>query len=81
MLMSEQYYSNRDGLVSLAVELVNQARRDYYNRIEDGDYIGARILAERDSRGIIGYILAWATNDNQYLFKEVLRKTDKFLVD
>lgn len=64
-----------EGLINLAEALVRQARYDYDSMIADGYDIDARVIAEQDTRGIVGYIVAWACNDKDYLFNEVVGKT------
>lgn len=74
-------YVDNDGVVNLARALVTQAREEYDNSIECENYLNARIRASMDSRGIVGYILGWAVNDNEFLLKEVESRISKFLVD
>ena len=74
-------YVDNDGVVNLARALVTQAREEYDNSIECENYLNARISASMDSRGIVGCILGWAVNDNEFLLKEVESRISKFLVD
>lgn len=74
-------YVDNDGIINLAKALVTQAREEYNNSIECENYLDARIRANMDSRGIVGYILGWAVNDNEFLLKEVESRISKFLVD
>ena len=74
-------YVDNDGIINLARALVTQAREEYKTSIECENYLNARINAKMDSRGIIGYILGWAVDDNEFLLKEVESKISKFLVD
>lgn len=64
-----------EGLINLAEALVRQARYDYDSMIADGYDIDARVIAEQDTRGIVGYIVAWVCNDKDYLFNEVVGRT------
>lgn len=65
-----------EGIINLAEALIRQARYDYDCMIADGYDIDARIKAEQDTRGIVGYIVAWACNDKEFLFNEVVNRTD-----
>lgn len=64
-----------EGLINLAEALIRQARYDYDCMIADGYDVDARVIAEQDTRGIVGYIVAWACNDKYYLFNEVVGRT------
>lgn len=56
--MSADNY-DEDGLMKLAIAVIEQARLDYKSLTEQGCYTSARIIADRDSRGLIGFILEW----------------------
>lgn len=60
-----------EGLMNLAIAIIDQARDDYKSDIEDGYIVMARILADRDSRGLIGYILQWLGLSKDTLFDMV----------
>lgn len=66
---------NDDGIINLAVALIEQAKEDYDDFISNGDDIEARVIAERDTRGLIGFILDWTVNDKEFLLKKVIQDT------
>lgn len=61
----------KEGVMLLSAAIIEQAQEDYSNQLEYGSYTQARITADRDSRGIVGYILAYFADDNEYLKKQV----------
>lgn len=65
----EEY--NEDGLMNLAAALLACARQDYDARIKSHDFLSARLQADYDSRGIVGYIVGYATGDHEFMKKEV----------
>ena len=66
-----QGYIDDDGIINLAVRLVHDSREECMASIRAGDYIGARIIADKDSRGLVGLICDWACNDKKALLKEI----------
>lgn len=73
-----KYMIDENGLINLATALIEQAKHDYDVLIENGDYPNAKYMADRDSRGLIGYILSWCTDDPEYFKKEVEKRTRDF---
>ena len=68
--MRLEEYDER-GLMNLAEALVSRAREDYDARIKSHDFLSARNLADKDSRGLVGYIVGYATGDHEFMKKEV----------
>lgn len=68
--MRLEEYDER-GLMNLAEALVSNAREDYDARIKSHDFLSARSLADKDSRGLVGYIVGYATGDHEFMKKEV----------
>lgn len=65
------------GLMRLAETLVSNARQDYDDRIKSHDFLSARMLADEDSRGLVGIIVGYATGDHEAMKKEVELKIEK----
>lgn len=68
---------NEEGLINLASALVSNARQDYDIRIKSHDFLSARMLADSDSRGLVGIIVGYATGDRESMKKEVELKIEK----
>ena len=65
------------GLMRLAETLVSTARQDYEDRIKSHDFLSARMLADKDSRGLVGIIVGYATGDCEAMKKEVEIKIEE----
>lgn len=60
-----------EGVINLAIAIINEARAEYEAHLNVCSDLQARLCAERDSRGIVGYILEYATGDKQFMLKQV----------
>ena len=63
------------GIINLAIAIIEQAKADYNDFISNGDDIEARVVAERDTRGLVGLILEWTVDDKEFLLKKVVQDT------
>lgn len=63
-----------DGIINLAIAIIEQAVEDYQNHLDVCNDLQARLCAKADSNGILGYILGYATGDKDFLVKEVEKK-------
>lgn len=60
-----------EGVINLAAAILREARDEYKAHLDICNDLQARICAERDSRGIVGRILEYATGDRQFMLKQV----------
>lgn len=60
-----------DGILRLAIALVKASRDECMAYVRYGDYIGARVIADKDARGLVGHICKWTCNDERALAKEI----------
>ena len=70
-----------EGIFNLAYAILEDATQDCMAAIEAGDYITARIIADRDSRGIVGLILNYCTGDNKFLWNYIDKEIDERIRD
>ena len=68
--MSIEDYTD-EGILSLAEYILKRSREECMTSIEVGDYINARVIADRDSRGIVGKILQFCTGDSKALYNYI----------
>lgn len=69
-------YIYDEGIVNLCTALITTAKQEYESYIECGQFVEARARADMDSRGLVGYILAWVCDDSKALLKDVIKRTD-----
>lgn len=60
-----------DGILKLAVAVVESAKEECMACVTCGDFIAARIIADRDSRGLVGWICEWACGNRNAILDEV----------
>ena len=63
-----------EGVINLAIAILNDARETYENYLNVCNDIQARICAKTDSKGIVGAILEYATGDREFMVKEVEKR-------
>lgn len=70
--MAKEYTD--EGVINLAVAIIELAREDYEAHLNVCNDIQARISAKTDSKGIIGDILEYTTGDREFMLKEVEKR-------
>lgn len=63
-----------EGVINLAIAIVETAREDYDAYLNVCNDIQARISAKVDSRGIVGAILEYTTGDKEFMLKEIEKR-------
>lgn len=75
--MSAEEYTD-DGIMNLAYALLSSAKDECMASVEAGDYIGARVKADMNTRGIVGKILQFATGDSTFLEEYINKEIENF---
>lgn len=63
-----------EGVINLAIAIMETAREDYESYLNVCNDIQARILAKVDSKGIVGAILEYTTGDREFMLKEIEKR-------
>ena len=75
--MSTEEYTD-EGILNLAYALISQAKEECMASVRAGDFINARVIADRDSRGIVGKILQFATGSSSFLEECINKEIEDF---
>lgn len=61
------------GILNLCEAILEQAKQDYIEQRNLCNLTQAYIIAESDSRGLVGKILSYAAGDSKIMLKEIER--------
>ena len=63
-----------EGVINLAIAIIEAAREDYESYLNVCNDIQAIISAKVDSKGIVGAILEYTTGDREFMLKEIEKR-------
>lgn len=63
-----------EGLIRLAIAIIQQAREEYNKELLELNGIQASFTATIDSKGIVGDILDYALHDREYFIKDINKR-------